>query len=516
MENGALKERAEAVLKEAFDMTAHRGKLVELNQEIDASIMRLAQPMRVAVVGRIKAGKSTVVNALMGKEIAPVDSTEATYNISWIRYGAVESYTIHFRDNSAPEERHSLKDLEELVLRSEDKNRESLLKNIKYVEVSYPVPILKTFNIIDTPGLNSEFGYDSQNTKDFLRESKPDAIMYLFHKNPGEKDVREIIEHFQSGALAQANPINAIGVLTKIDGYWPAANPIEQGREVIRLLPGEIERALYTIFPLCGAVAFGALTLTEDEIEALAALSTMPPAILEYLLSDATVFSRQEQLKSGPIPVTTRIREMLFRKFGFYGVWLACKLIREQGTITRSELAEQLLQNSGFLELKQTLLSHFGNRSLLIKVYSSIQRIKKICFEKMQTLTGEDRQIVSKIYDSITQVEDQEHSFREFHILRDCYVGELKLSPEEMRDVKEVTGEFGISCAERLGLPARSTIEEMFVAVDEKLSRWRRKESSFLTYDYRTKQAARIISESYNRIRYHVEEARKHLYFLSE
>lgn len=516
MENGVLRERVEMLLQQAIELTAHSKTLESLNKELKASCARLTQPMCIAVVGRINAGKSTIVNALMQEELAPVDANEATYNVSWIRYGETKSYTVHFRDNSPSEQRDTLEDLKEYVLRSTNKSREAIQNNVKYVEVTFPAPMLKTFNIIDTPGLNSEFGYDSRNTKDFLRESKPDAILYLFHKNPGEQDVREIIEHFQSGALVQANPINAVGVLTKVDGYWPDAEPIEQGQEVIKLLPDEIARALYTIYPICGGTAFGAITLTDDEFSALVALAKMQPQILDYLLDDAKMFSRQEELKSGPIPVPAKTREELFHKLGLYGVWMACKLIREQEMITRSMLADQLLQNTGFLELKQTLLSHFGNRSLLVKVHGNIQRIKKICFDEMQTLTGDDRQIVMNIYDDITQLEDQEHSFKEFRILRACYAGELKLLPADLRDVKEVAGEFGISCAERLGLPARSTIEEMLSTVDEKLSRWRRKENSFLISDYKTKQAARVISESYNQIRFHVEEASKHLYFLSE
>jgi len=518
VENGALQEKVEGVLKQVLVMTDREETLVELHKEIVASIARLAQPMRVAVVGRIKAGKSTVVNAFMEKELAPVDSTEATYNISWIRYGDEESYTVFFKDGTLPVYRNSLQELKEFVLRAEDREKETLLKRIKYVEVSYPAPILKIFNIIDTPGLNSEYGYDSQNTKDFLRESQPDAILYLFHKNPGDKEVREIMEHFHDGALVQANPINAVGVLTKVDGYWSAAalDPLTTGQEVIKRLPGEIERSLYMIYPLCGAVAFGAVTIEEEEREALSALSAMSPEGLQYLLSDAKSFSTQERLKSGAIPVSTTIREKLFRKFGLYGIWLGCKLTREQPAITCSALAEQLLSYTGFPELKEAIVSHFGNRSYLIKLSNCIQCLKKICFDKMQLLTGDDRRIASEVYDAVTRIEDEEHSFQEFRVLRECYANELKFSPEEQQDVKEVTGELGVSCAERLGLPARSTIQEMLTAADEKLSRWRRKENSFLTYDYRTKQATRIISESYNRIRYHVEEARKHLYFLSD
>lgn len=516
MENVSLKEQAEEVLKKALEHTAQRSVLKDLHQEIQVSYERLKLPMRVAVVGRVNAGKSTVVNALMEKELAPVDSTEATYNISWIKYGDVESYTIHFKDTDTTECRSSLKDLKDFVLRSDKEDTKRLQNRIKYVEISYPSPVLKTFNIIDTPGLNSVFGYDSQNTKDFLKESKPDAILFLFHKNPGEKDAKEIVDYFQDGALAQANPINAVGVLTKTDNYWPQADPIEQGREVVKRLPGEIDQLMYNIYPLCGAAAFGATTMTQQDLDGLIALSGLSPAILQFLLSDASIFSTKEELKSGKIPVSTTMREALYRKFGLFGIGLACNLIKEHSISNCEMLSVAILQKTGFLELKQAIVLHFGNRAYLIKLHNGIQRIKKNSFEKKQSLTADEQQIASDVYNMVSRLEDEEHSFREFKILRDYYAGELRLSPEEIKDVTEVTGENGISCAERLGLPTKSTIEEMLASADEKLARWRRKENSFLVYNYRTKQAARVISESYNRIRYHVEEARKHLYFISE
>ena len=39
---------------------------------------RLAEPLRIAIAGMVKAGKSTLLNAIMGEEIAPTDTGECT------------------------------------------------------------------------------------------------------------------------------------------------------------------------------------------------------------------------------------------------------------------------------------------------------------------------------------------------------------------------------------------------------------------------------------------------------
>ena len=46
--------------------------------ELDAILARLDQPLRVAIAGKVKAGKSTLLNALIGEELAATDAGECT------------------------------------------------------------------------------------------------------------------------------------------------------------------------------------------------------------------------------------------------------------------------------------------------------------------------------------------------------------------------------------------------------------------------------------------------------
>ena len=47
--------------------------------------------------GTLKAGKSTLVNALVGEDIAPTDATEATRIVTWFRHGPTPKVTANHR-----------------------------------------------------------------------------------------------------------------------------------------------------------------------------------------------------------------------------------------------------------------------------------------------------------------------------------------------------------------------------------------------------------------------------------
>ena len=59
------------------------------------------RPFNVAVFGRMKTGKSTLINALVGRPLAITGVEEATATINWISYGdgvQAESFVVHWKD----------------------------------------------------------------------------------------------------------------------------------------------------------------------------------------------------------------------------------------------------------------------------------------------------------------------------------------------------------------------------------------------------------------------------------
>ena len=115
---------------------------------------RLAEArLRVLVVGEAKRGKSTLLNALLDRDVLPSGVTPLTAVTTTVRYGEDERAEVRFLDGH--EEKHPLAALAELVTeRGNPGNR----RRIAGVTVYLAAPVLAGgVELVDTPGTGSVF-----------------------------------------------------------------------------------------------------------------------------------------------------------------------------------------------------------------------------------------------------------------------------------------------------------------------------------------------------------------------
>lgn len=521
-----LEQEIDRLLEKALSQTANQPSLKDFHQLLAKCQQGLHQPMRVAIVGLIKAGKSTLMNALLEEKMVATGKVEATFNINWLKYGESPALKVYFKDKHRSPEDKSFSELEALTLRP-DKHQEYLL-SIKYIEVSCPNPILKTFQIIDTPGLNSFYEQDSQNTQEFLQlhgeelsnvtqqeAANADAVLYLFSQNIGQADA-DILQTFQGDLVSNATPINAIGVLTKVDMYATDPSikePMEAGKRIIKglLEKPQVRRLFYTIYPVCGLLAEGCQTLTDEHLDILYRLAKIPEKQFKSLSRYTSKFTDRYELEE--IPVSQGDRKTIEAQLGLYGIIQAYYLINS-GIKSKSELAEAIITKTGIPELRQLILSHFGNRSFLIKLGKVLQDISSHYFQLRQYLQGETLTILEEISSQFDALQAKQHAFQELDVLRSHYEGKLNFDEEEVKQLLAVTGENGISCGERLQMSQgeRATIDEMIPVAIAQINYWQGRANDFMSGDSLTISSANVLTRSYERILYRLQKAKEYLY----
>jgi ribosome biogenesis GTPase A len=151
---------------------------------------------KVLVVGEAKRGKSTFINALIGRAILPTDVDIATSQVFLVGKAAQEAYRIRFEDGSTREiTAAELSKYGSQVL-ADVEGTPRLDQIIRWIEVDVPVRFLPDgVSILDTPGLGSLYAAHSQITQRFIPHA--DAVIYVLDSSQpiGQPDL-ETIRHY--------------------------------------------------------------------------------------------------------------------------------------------------------------------------------------------------------------------------------------------------------------------------------------------------------------------------------
>ena len=113
-------------------------------------LARFDEPLRVAIAGKVKAGKSTLLNALVGEEIAPTDAGECTRVVTWYQDGPSPKVLMIPREGpSRP-----------LTVARRDGALSIDLggtpaERVDRLVVDWPSQNLRSMSLIDTPGIAS-------------------------------------------------------------------------------------------------------------------------------------------------------------------------------------------------------------------------------------------------------------------------------------------------------------------------------------------------------------------------
>ena len=147
----------------------------------------------VAVLGQFKAGKSSFLNSLIGREIVPVDVLPATAVVTRIGYGPKERAVV--RRFTGNEEEIPIRRLSEFVTERHNPANE---KQVAMVEVEIPSLLpYRGVRFVDTPGLGSVFTHNTQASMDWLPRVGSALVAVSVNHPLSEQDVHLLGEVFQ-------------------------------------------------------------------------------------------------------------------------------------------------------------------------------------------------------------------------------------------------------------------------------------------------------------------------------
>ena len=144
---------------------------------------RLREPVRVAIVGPVNSGKSTLVNALLGQRVAPTNKSECTRLVTWFHYGHPQRVEIE-TDAGV---------VKAVPLSADGFLPDTLgvpVESVRGLHCYLANESLKDVTLIDTPGLGSVHADYSASTTELLAlgansseaAQRADAIVFLFNQ----------------------------------------------------------------------------------------------------------------------------------------------------------------------------------------------------------------------------------------------------------------------------------------------------------------------------------------------
>ena len=211
-----LQESCRSFLETAAKLCARHDFLRDIERDLRSISESVTHPFNVAVFGKMKRGKSSLVNALLGRTLAITDQTEATATINIISHAEsgsdlLSKFVIHWKD--APAETFPLSDLKKWT------GPDGQFDRIQYIQMYADDPTLKYHEIIDTPGTESTVEKHQTVTANFIDPTiqvgrKADALIYVLGNNIEEADLKYLRLYQRQDS---ADSFNVLGVMHRWD-----------------------------------------------------------------------------------------------------------------------------------------------------------------------------------------------------------------------------------------------------------------------------------------------------------
>jgi replication fork clamp-binding protein CrfC len=452
----------------------------DVHHELEWIGKRLNQPIRIALAGTLKAGKSTLVNALVGEDIAPTDATEATRIVTWFRNGPTPKVTANHRGgrrSNVPIAR----DPGDRALTFDFASLDP--EDVVDLDVEWPAAELIDTTIIDTPGTSSLSRDVSERTLRLLvpEDGVPrvDAVVFLLRT----LNAADIALLKQIGTLVggSAGALGVIGVASRADEIGAGRiDAMLSAKDVATRFTAEMDKTgiCQAVVPVSGLLALTARTLRQSEFVALEKLAGVDAAELTKAMLSVDRFVREDSAEGPALPVDAATRTALLDRFGMFGIRISIAVLRA-GISDSVALADELLERSGLIALRDVIDQQFAQRSDLLKAHTALLSLRR--FVEANPIYA-----TPYILADIDPLLADTHAFEELRLLSQLRSRATTLNDDEIASLRRIIGGSGTDAASRLGLQPDAPYDGPRAAFAA-AQRWRRRANHPLNDPFTTR-----------------------------
>lgn len=336
----------------------------ELRKYIDA-------PFNIIVVGDFKRGKSSLINALLGKDLLPSNITPETVTINKISYGDAKTAEIYLDNNIK-----KIISIDDIKRESLEPIIQSLSSKPRYISIKDNNEILKNVNFIDTPGLNDAVDSFDEVVVDYL--TKADAVIYVVSAS-FPMSLNE--QNFLSELILPIGLAKVIVILNMCDCL--------ETEEEIKEIKNFTKKKCYEINPEIEVYAISSL----EELHRLNNEQSSNPNTSDYLINNFSLLN--QTLKSEIIYKTESLKAVNcinHTKTLLHDVRKKCSALKQS-------IVEQNVDNHSALKEKENAIQI--NQE---KMEAFINEIEKLIDDKAKESDSWMKQYLSRIKNEIQNI----------------------------------------------------------------------------------------------------------------
>lgn len=295
----------------------------------------------VVVCGEVKKGKSSLINAIIGENVLPVDTEVATSQVFRIVNGDEKKFYLVFTDGSKTEISQDELNIYGSQVYVNHEGEIIFEHALEYILIEYPLEFLpKSIAIVDTPGIGALYATHEHITKQYLK--KASAVIFVVDpQNP----ITEPEMRFVEAALDITNQI--MFVMTKIDNYEESyiTELIHRNKEILEKVADKTYKGKIDIYPISSHTLMGA---TEEDGE------------LRNLLFEASQFEtiRNELLFLIHSTICLSRNVYAFNVFNNYNSLVMNSIAEQTKVLSSPELSQKLVVEKE--KLKEAFIKDWG------------------------------------------------------------------------------------------------------------------------------------------------------------